>query len=145
MKQPKWLDEVTLSATEVGGYWEGQGWSHDAIVKTGSRIDNPREGDTVRVGAVTVAGIAFAGARGISRVEISVDGGRSWVDATLKPPLSRLTWTLWSYDWRLTGEGARTLMARATDGTGAVQVASGRPSFPDGSSGYHTVHVNVGH
>jgi hypothetical protein len=35
------------------------------------------------------------------------------------------------------------LMVRATDGSGTLQSSASAPSFPDGSSGYHTVQVNV--
>ena len=48
-------------------------------------------------------GIAFGGDRGISRVEVSMDDGRSWADAKLDYPGTRLTWALWSYDWRPAG------------------------------------------
>ena len=41
-------------------------------------------------------------------------------------------------------EGAYALTVRARDGGGAEQSQAQAPSFPDGASGYHTVHVNVG-
>ncbi len=144
MKQPKWLDEIELTSAEVGGYWEAQGWSRDAIVRTGSRIDTPRDGAVLPKGSIPVAGIAFAGTRGIARVEVSVDGGRAWADATLKPPLSQLTWAFWTFDWPAGAEGAHTLVVRATDGTGARQEAADQPSFPSGPGGYHAVRVAVG-
>ena len=144
MKQPKWLEDIELTGGEVTGYWEQQGWSHDAIVRTTSRIDTPAEGQVVPAGTIQVAGVAFAGTRGIQRVEVSDDGGRTWQEADLKPPLSPLTWTLWTFSWTVSSEGARTLAVRATDGTGAPQSSQGRPSFPDGASGYHSVRVNVG-
>jgi Mo-co oxidoreductase dimerisation domain len=45
---------------------------------------------------VPVAGIAFAGDRGISKVEVSTDGGATWKSASTKDPLSKYTWVLWS-------------------------------------------------
>ena len=144
MKGPKWLDEITLAATEQGGYWEQQGWDRQAIVKTMARIDFPREGDVLRASAAAISGVAFAGTRGITAVEVSLDGGSSWAPAQLKPPLGRLTWTLWSFPWTPPGEGAYLLKVRARDGSGQLQTAQGAPSFPSGSSGYHAVHVNVG-
>jgi hypothetical protein len=45
---------------------------------------------------VPVAGIAFAGDRGISKVEVSTDGGATWKSASIKDPLSKYTWVLWS-------------------------------------------------
>jgi DMSO/TMAO reductase YedYZ molybdopterin-dependent catalytic subunit len=143
MKAPKWLDSIQLVDRETGGYWEMQGWDHIAVVKTTARFDVPRDGDIVKLGAVLLSGVAFAGTRGVTKVEYSVDGGRSWTAADLKPPLSQLTWVLWSATWTPAAEGAYQLKVRATDGTGAVQDSTNGASYPDGASGYHTIRINV--
>ena len=143
MKGPKWLDHIDLVSHESGGYWEQQGWDHNAVVKTTSRIDVPREADLVKLGPVSVAGVAFAGTRGISQVELSTDGGSTWSAAPFKAPLSPLTWVLWTYDWMPAKEGAYRLMVRATDGMGAAQDSRGAASYPSGASGYHTVQVDI--
>jgi hypothetical protein len=87
--------------------------------------------------------VAFAGTRGISRVEYSTDGGKTWTDATFPPPLSPLTWVLWQSDWTPAAEGTYTLQVRATDKTGAMQTATKAASYTSGSSGYHTVRIAV--
>jgi DMSO/TMAO reductase YedYZ molybdopterin-dependent catalytic subunit len=143
MKGPKWLTRIDLVNRETGGYWEQQGWSHDPIVKTTSRIDAPADGGVVKLGTVTIAGVAFAGTRGIKKVEVSTDGGVSWMEAPFKAPLSSLTWVLWSVDWTPSSEGAYKIVARATDGTGALQDANSAASYPSGASGYHTIHVDI--
>ena len=143
MKGPKWLDSITVVDHESGGYWEAQGWDHNAVVKTTGRFDVPREGDIVALGPMTLAGVAFAGTRGISRVEYSTNGGKTWADASLRPPLSPLSWVLWQADWTPAAEGAYTLAVRATDGTGALQSTQAAPSYPTGASGYHTVRIAV--
>ncbi len=143
MKGPKWLDSIELVNHETGGYWEQQGWDHNAIVKTTSRFDVPRDGDILKLGTISVAGVAFAGKRGIRKVEYSTDGGASWNDAPFDPPLSPLTWVLWKVSWTPASEGAYRLMVRATDGTGVLQDARVAPSYPTGASGYHTVGINV--
>ena len=145
MRGPKWLEKITLTRDEQGGYWEGQGWDHQAVVKTTSRIDVPTGGAVLRPGAPTqVAGVAFAGDRGISRVEWSHDGGRSWAAAELETPLSRLTWTRWSATWTPSRRGVYQLVVRARDGGGALQDRTSADSFPNGASGWHQVEVNVG-
>lgn len=143
MKGPKWLDSIDVVAQESGGYWEQQGWDHNAVVKTTARVDVPSDGGLVKLGAVSLAGVAFAGTRGISKVEYSTDGGSSWSAAPFKPPLSNLTWVLWTADWIPPREGAYRLMVRATDGTGAAQDRRTAPSYPSGASGYHSIHVDV--
>src|SRR3989441_5484145 len=143
MKGPKWLDSIDLLDRESGGYWEAQGWDHNAVVKTTARFDAPANGDIVKVGAVTLAGVAFAGTRGVHTVEDSTDGGRSWTAADIKPPLSPLTWVLWSAMWTPASEGPYQLKVRATDGADAMQDPKASPSFPNGASGYHTIQVSV--
>lgn len=143
MKGPKWLDSITLVGAESGGYWEQQGWDHNAVVKTTSRFDMPRDGDIVKLGAYSLSGVAFAGMRGIGKVEFSTDGGSSWSGAHLGTPLSPLTWVLWTADWSPAREGAYRLMVRATDGAGSLQDARSSASYPSGATGYHTVQVAV--
>jgi DMSO/TMAO reductase YedYZ molybdopterin-dependent catalytic subunit len=143
MKGPKWLDSIDLVDRESQGFWEQQGWDHNAVVKTTSRIDVPGTGDLVKLGAITVGGVAFAGSRGISKVEVSTDGGSTWRSTPFKAPLSPLTWVLWTFDWTPAREGAYRLMVRATDGKGALQDSRGAPSYPSGSSGYHTIQVDI--
>jgi DMSO/TMAO reductase YedYZ molybdopterin-dependent catalytic subunit len=144
MKGPKWLSSIDLVVGEAAGYWETQGWDHNAIARTTSRFDVPADGDTVKLGAIPLGGIAYAGVRGISKVEWSADGGATWHQAVLQAPLSPYTWVLWSASWSPTRASAYRLQVRATDGKGAVQQSSGSASFPSGASGYHTINVNVG-
>jgi DMSO/TMAO reductase YedYZ molybdopterin-dependent catalytic subunit len=144
MKGPKWLQEIEVAAQEGGGFWEQQGWDSQAVVRTTSRFDSPHDGAVLRHGEIPLAGVAFAGRRGVQAVEWSADGGRSWTPADLKPPLSPLTWVLWRATWTPAGEGEHTLVVRARDGGGDLQARGQAPSFPSGASGYHTIHVSVG-
>jgi hypothetical protein len=143
MKGPKWLDSIDLVNQETRGYWEQQGWDHNAVVKTTARFDVPVDGDIVKVGPIQVAGVAFAGTRGISKVEYSTNGGSSWNAAEFDAPLSKLTWVIWRATWTPGSEGAFRLLVRAADAGGAVQDSHDAPSYPSGSSGYQTIHVNV--
>ena len=143
MKGPKWLDGIDLVTQEARGYWEQQGWDHNALVKTTSRFDVPQDGDIVKLGAIEVAGVAYAGTRGVGKVEYSTDDGSTWSVADLEAPLSRLTWVIWRATWVPGSHGAYTLKVRASDGSGSRQDSSNAPSYPSGSSGYHTIHVNV--
>ena len=143
LKGPKWLDSISVVNQESNGYWEQQGWDHNAVVKTTSRFDVPSEGDIVKLGPVLLGGVAFAGTRGISKVEYSTDAGRTWVEAPFNPPLSALTWVIWQTTWTPAAEGAYELRVRATDKEGAVQSTATASSYPSGSSGYHSVRIAV--
>ena len=142
MKAPKWLDTIELSSSELRGFWEQQGWDHNAVVKTTARFDVPRDGDIVRIGAIEVGGVAFAGTRGVSKVEITTNDS-TWTQVSLDPPLSNLTWVRWRTVWTPASEGVYRLRVRATDGSGQRQDPSSAPSFPSGASGYHTIQVSV--
>jgi DMSO/TMAO reductase YedYZ molybdopterin-dependent catalytic subunit len=143
MKGPKWIEDIELTTGSRNGYWENQGWNPDAAVKTMSRIDYPFEGSLLKVGPVAISGVAFAGKRGISAVEFSADAGQNWSPAIIKPALSNLAWNLWSATWTPAAAGAYKLSVRARDGQGAAQSGSSNPSYPDGSSGYHSIQVSV--
>jgi DMSO/TMAO reductase YedYZ molybdopterin-dependent catalytic subunit len=139
MKNPKWLTDIVVVDRPYTGFWEGRGWSKSAVVKTSSRIDVPAGGD---VGdELTVAGVAFAGDRGISRVEVSTDRGRTWNQAELKTALSNETWRQWRYRWTPSDRGRTDIVVRAYDGSGARQAAVRMAPHPDGASGYDAVTV----
>jgi DMSO/TMAO reductase YedYZ molybdopterin-dependent catalytic subunit len=142
IKHPKWLTRVTLIDEEHFGYWQQRGWDQRARLKTTCRIDVPTHGDVLAEGRHRLHGFAFAGDRGISRVEVSTDGRETWADAVLSAPLSPWSWVLWHFDWHAR-EGEYELRARATDGEGVVQEAEIAPPKPDGASGYHGVAVRV--
>jgi DMSO/TMAO reductase YedYZ molybdopterin-dependent catalytic subunit len=142
MKNVKWVTIIELVDTDFRGYWQQRGWTDDATVKTLSRIDVPRKGTAAAAGITRIAGVAFAGRRGISRVEVSDDGGETWRPATLRAPKGPYTWTLWEVPWG-PPPGQYRLAVRATDGTGALQRSEKAPTLPDGASGYHTVTVTL--
>ena len=138
---PKWITSIELVDHRYLGYWAKQGWSPTAIVRTQSRIDTPRH---ARAGTPTwIAGVAWAGVRGIRRVEVSTDGGHSWEQARLHAPLSPWAWTQWALRWTPPNPGRHTITCRATDGTGTLQDATHRPPHPSGASGYHRVEIAV--
>lgn len=136
----KWVTRIELTDTDYKGFYQSQGWSAGEVA-INTRIDTPR-GQTP-LGPVTVAGIAYAGIRGISRVEVSTDGGATWSTATLQPPLSDQTWVFWTWIWNPPAKGTYALVARATDGIGAVQIATDRGTVPDGATGLYRAKVVV--
>jgi hypothetical protein len=143
MKHVKWITHIEVIDTDYQGYWQQSGWSDPAPIHMTARIDTPLTGKTLSANKLTyVAGVAFAGNSGISQVDVSFDGGQSWQSATLKQPLSDLTWVLWEMPWKPSA-GNYVVTARAIDGQGNVQSPVNAPPLPNGSSGYHNVRVTV--
>jgi DMSO/TMAO reductase YedYZ molybdopterin-dependent catalytic subunit len=139
MKNVKWLNRIEAVDFDFKGYWQRRGWDDRAEYKTMSRIDAPAS--SVK-GEAAIAGIAFAGDRGVSKVEMSTDGGRTWEPAEIKSPLSRLTWVLWHRSWSPEQPGKHRIVVRATDGIGVTQTSQPAPPAPSGSTGYHGVTVS---
>jgi DMSO/TMAO reductase YedYZ molybdopterin-dependent catalytic subunit len=140
MKNPKWLVGMEVVDRPYKGYWEQRGWSKPAVVKTMSRIDVPGSGSQVR-GTATFAGVAFAGDRGISQVEVSTDGGKTWSPADLETALSPLTWRRWLLRWSPQRGGQSGILVRAYDGQGLLQTPKHAAPHPDGASGYDAITV----
>lgn len=133
-KSAKWLERIEVLHGPFGGHWQSHGWTVGANIHTTARIDVARrEG-----GYIVVAGVAFAGRRGVNAVEVRVNGG-PWLRATLGRPLSADAWVQWGI--RLQGHGEATLEVRAIDGTDAVQSEVRHGAYPDGTSGWHSVTV----
>lgn len=143
MKNGKWITQLELGAGGYTGYWEERGWTPEAIVKTTARIDTPTEGDLLTPRPLYLAGVAYSADRGIAQVDVSTDGGRTWIPATLKRPLGDLTWVLWEVLWTPT-QGTHVVVARAVELDGRVQQPTAAPPLPDGASGYQAITVNVG-
>ncbi|MEO5720128.1 MAG: molybdopterin-dependent oxidoreductase [Chthoniobacterales bacterium] len=146
-KHVKWITRIELATEEAEGFYEKQGWGPDFTVPTRTRVDQPAHDDWIALAdlraPVLVKGVAFGGDRGISRVEFTADDGRTWADARLDYPGTRLTWALWSFDWRPPGAGDHVLWARATNGDGVVQTFDPKREFKSGTSGFHKIVVHI--
>lgn len=154
MMNAKWITEIEVVDRTYEGFWQRQGWSNNAQYQIHSTIILPSAALTSRfrdlrslktvVGEkVPIAGIAFAGDRGISKVEVSMDDGKSWQEARIKEPLSNYTWVLWATEWIPSAAGRYSIVVRAADKTGKVQTPEYQNAFPNGSTGYHRVDINV--
>ncbi|WP_442809910.1 MULTISPECIES: molybdopterin-dependent oxidoreductase [unclassified Streptomyces] len=138
----KWIKDIELTTFDAyDAYWVERSWSQQAPIKTESRIDTPRPFSSPKAGTVPVAGVAWAQHRGISRVEVRVDGGE-WHTARLAAADNRDTWRQWVWEWPATS-GNHTLEVRATDGTGATQTGDRVGTVPNGATGWHSVMVDV--
>ncbi|WP_394813612.1 molybdopterin-dependent oxidoreductase [Streptomyces hazeniae] len=138
----KWIEDIELTTFDAyDAYWVRRNWAAKAPIKTQSRIDTPKPFASPEAGTVPVAGVAWAQHRGISRVEVRVDGG-PWREARLAEQAGVDTWRQWVWEWPATS-GSHTLEVRATDGDGEVQTGERAGTVPDGATGWHSVVVDV--
>jgi DMSO/TMAO reductase YedYZ molybdopterin-dependent catalytic subunit len=133
----KWVVDMDFTTWEdVTAYWVPRGWSQQAPMKTMTRIEVPRN-RSLPAGTVQIAGTAYAVHRGISAVEVRIDGGE-WVRARLGGVPSPDTWRKWAVEVDVDA-GEHTIEARATDGLGQVQTDEVADVAPDGASGYDVI------
>ncbi|MEP6817250.1 MAG: molybdopterin-dependent oxidoreductase [Marmoricola sp.] len=138
----KWVIDMEVTRfSEVSTYWTDRNWAEQAPIKTESRIDVPRQFQSVNAGTVNVAGVAYAQRRGIEKVEVRVDGG-AWQEARLATEDSIDNWRQWVYPWKATA-GQHRIDVRATDKDGYTQTSDRVPPRPDGATGWHSTTVNV--
>ncbi|HET8680600.1 MAG TPA: molybdopterin-dependent oxidoreductase, partial [Micromonosporaceae bacterium] len=141
-KSAKWVVRVEAKSGPAPDWYGQRGWNREGIVKTMSRIDVPAPGATIAAGPQRVAGIAYAGDRGISAVEYSADGGASWQAAGfVEPQLGRDTWVRWEGTFELSPSATVTLVSRAYDGAGRLQTQQEILPQPDGGSGWRRIQV----
>jgi len=143
IKNVKWIIEIEVYNGDYQGYWQRRGWTDDGHIKIFSRIDSPGHYQRLVGSDQTLRGIAFGGPHSISRVEVSLDGTKTWHDAGIEPPMSPYSWVIWSYDWRPPQRGKYHLAVRATDSEGKLQTAEIVRPQPNGASGLHTIIADV--
>ena len=140
MKQPKWIESIDVTDHWEPGFWVDRGWDKDARMQATSVIDTVAVDMTIinadHSRSVPIGGIAHAGVRGISRVELQVDDG-PWQEADLRTPLSRLTWVVWRYEWPFS-HGTHIFRVRCYEGNGVPQIAAPSPVEPSGATGLHS-------
>jgi DMSO/TMAO reductase YedYZ molybdopterin-dependent catalytic subunit len=146
-KHVKWLTRIEVADANAKGFYEAQGWGPDFITPTRSRIDVPDNESAFSLAKLSdpieVKGMAYGGNRGISRVELSFDDGQTWNESIIYYPGTRLSWALWSYDWRPEKADDYMLVARATDAEGKVQEIDWNRSFFSGVTGFHKIVVHI--
>jgi DMSO/TMAO reductase YedYZ molybdopterin-dependent catalytic subunit len=146
MKSPKWVVGLRPMRREFSDWYGQRHWSKEGLVRTMTRIDAPAPGALVAPGEHQIAGIAYAGRHGIGRVEHSADGGATWQDADIEPIDATGKpdrWVRWRARFTIAPGASATLVARATDGSGARQVEAFSLPEPDGGTGWPSIEVRA--
>jgi DMSO/TMAO reductase YedYZ molybdopterin-dependent catalytic subunit len=131
----KWLTEIEILTEEMDGYWEQKGWHGTGPVTPVAKLHATNRLDD---GRIEVGGHAYAGTRGVSRVEVSTDGGSSWSEATLSEPLPGDpvdAWRQWVHRYDSPGE-RHEVVVRMFDAEGTVQPRERANPYPRGASGW---------
>jgi sulfite oxidase len=131
----KWLERVEVRAEPWPGYFQdvvyrllpedgtpGPGVGMPlGIVALNADVLAPADGDTVPAGPVEVRGYAFAGGeRYVARVDVSLDGGATWRQASLLDDLGPWAWRQWRTTVDL-APGEHEIVVRAWDSSAATQ------------------------
>jgi DMSO/TMAO reductase YedYZ molybdopterin-dependent catalytic subunit len=142
MKNAKWVVALRPMRREFVDWYGQRQWSREALVKTMTRIDVPAREARLQAGAQRISGVAYAGDRGVQKVEFSSDGGETWETAELvEPAAGRDAWVRWISRFSIAAGEDATLMARATDGAGNLQSQPFTLAQPDGAGGWNTIKV----
>lgn len=126
LRQLKLTTEPAMTRDETAAYTDllpnGTARQFSFEMQAKSLITSPSVGMTLKdnPGIYQVTGLAWSGRGKISRVEVSADGGQSWVEAKLQMPILDKAFTRFSLPWQWTGQTA-ILQSRATDESGYVQ------------------------
>ena len=116
----KWVVDLEVTRfADVTAFWTERGWGERGPVKTQSRIDVPRDGESLAPGRVALGGVAWAQHTGIAKVEVQVDGG-AWQEAELGGVPDDDTWVQWLLRPRLDA-GGHEVGERATAKSGYTQ------------------------
>lgn len=132
MASVKWLVRVEARSRPFTGYYQSERYVYadDPEVPEGepvarmrprAAIARPADGSRLPPGPTELLGTAWSGTGSIRRVEVSVDGGVTWSDASLGEPLSGHAAVPWRHPWHPGRAGSYVILARATDAAGASQ------------------------
>ncbi|XP_067385971.1 sulfite oxidase, mitochondrial isoform X2 [Emydura macquarii macquarii] len=165
----KWLGRVSVSREESPSHWQQndyKGFSPSVDWATvdyttapaiqelpiQSAITDPPPGATVPPTEITVKGYAWSGGgRGVVRVDVSLDGGRTWHVAEMageEQPLGRAwAWRLWQLTAPVPpGSSALDIVCKAVDDSYNVQPDTVEPIWNLRgvlSNAWHRVRVSV--
>jgi sulfite dehydrogenase len=85
---------------------------------------SPENNTTIKENNSTeIQGLAFDDGDGISKVELSLDSGKSWTNTKLDSSLGKYSWRRWKYNWTPEKKGMHYLLTRATGTSGETQPA----------------------
>ena len=143
-KSVKWVTEIEVTKQPHKGFYEQQGWGPKFTLNNTARFDAPDFGHPISLGTVvTLRGTAFAGDRGVARVQVSTDGEETWREAEITYKRSKTAWVQWRLLWKPVDAGDMMLAVRCIDEGGGMQSGEKKGPAPEPTTGYHRVKAMV--
>lgn len=130
LRRIKVVDQPYMTREETSKYTDlmpdGKARQFTFEMDPKSLITYPSGGQKlVSPGFYEISGLAWSGRGAIRKVEVSVDGGRTWRDAQLQSPVLPIAFTRFRFGWKWDGSET-VLQSRCTDEHGDLQ-----PSLAD--------------
>jgi DMSO/TMAO reductase YedYZ molybdopterin-dependent catalytic subunit len=140
MASVKWLQRIIVTDKPFNGFWQSLDYSYFerrdglptlksiTVMQPKAILARPGLHEVIAAGKpFPMFGAAWAGERAVAKVDVSLDGGKTWSAAKLLGEPKPLQWVFWQYDWQKPAQGPASIVARATDDTGATQPAARDP------------------
>ena len=138
----KWVTEIEATTwDELTPYWLERGWAREAPIISSSRIDFPRNEQSLAAGEINVGGFAWAPRSGVGRVEVRVDDG-TWSVCEIVEKTTGDAWVQWKGRVKV-ATGDHRLTVRCIDRNGVEQIAEERDVIPAGATGLHSVEITA--
>jgi DMSO/TMAO reductase YedYZ molybdopterin-dependent catalytic subunit len=132
----KWLTRIELLDHEHDGFWMKTAYRHpakhiepgaavapaDLVPVTDLNIKSviATPGPWAKPGNVTIQGVAWSNASPVTKVDVSLDGGKTWVPAKLSNTPTKYGFRRFTHQWKAP-EGKHVIMSRATNDAGQTQ------------------------
>ena len=152
MDSVKWLMRVEASREPFKGYFQQE--RYVALQANGERLPitrmrvnskflRPLDDEEIRTKSYRIEGLAWAGEREISKVELRFDGKGEWHPAVLGESPAAMVWTPWTFAWNVPPTGQCAIEVRATDEQGNGQPITRDPNRKDDYELNTSQRVNV--
>jgi sulfane dehydrogenase subunit SoxC len=148
LRRVKVLDGPAMTRDETSKYTDlmpdGTARQFTFTMEAKSLVTRPSGGDQLSgSGVYELTGIAWSGRGAIAKVDITTDGGRTWIPAELQSPVLPRAHTRFRWSWRWDGREAM-IGSRCTDETGYVQPTLAELTSVRGlNSNYHNNSIQL--
>ena len=140
MASIKWLKRIIITDKPFSGFWQSLDYAYferrDGLptlvpvtaMQPKAILARPGLAEVIPAGKpFRMFGAAWAGENSVAKVEVSVDGGKTWSAAKIQGKAKPVQWVLWEFEWEKPVRGPASIVARATDDRGRTQPTTRDP------------------